>query len=154
MLEPNRPALTPAMVSAALIALIAPVAEFLSAFGLYTFTAAQQTAVNHLLIALTGFAGVLLLADSYLRGKRNDAHAAVAQRKPTALVPTVSTSSGSAQAASTVGVQNARTTPTDSEQDGDTDLPAELEDTPPADPSSIPPDKGDAGTGQPPKVKS
>jgi hypothetical protein len=153
MLEPNRPALTPAMVSGALLALVGPLAEALSAFGVYHVSPAQQSAVNHLIVALTGFAVALVAADAYLRGKRNDAHAAVAY-PPTALVPTVSTSSGSAQAASTIGVQNVSMTGTDRGTDADTDLPAELQDTPPADPSSIPPDKGDAGTDQPPKVKS
>jgi hypothetical protein len=132
MLEPNRPALTPAMVSGALLALVGPLAEALSAFGVYHVSPAQQSAVNHLIVALTGFAVALVAADAYLRGKRNDAHSqalhaeAFTHQIP-AQSPVFETPSGN--------------TP----EDADTDLPAELHDTPPADPSSIPPDKGDAG---------
>lgn len=78
MQEPNRPALTPAQIAAAVIALIVPVATFLRAFGVYDLTPTQQSAVNGLILALAAFAAVLVTADAYLRGKRNDAHAKVA----------------------------------------------------------------------------
>lgn len=76
MQEPNRPAITQATIVAAVIALIAPVAEFLRAFGVYDLNAGQQHAIGALVLPLAVFGGLIAAADAYLRGKRNEAHAA------------------------------------------------------------------------------
>lgn len=76
-MEPNQPAITPAMIAAAVVALIAPIADLLHTFGVYDLTAGQQSAVTKMIFALAGLAAVIVAADAYLRGKRNDARATI-----------------------------------------------------------------------------
>lgn len=66
---PRRPDLTPAQ----LLAGIPVLAQLLEAFGLYTLSGDQQTA----LYATIAWGASLILGDAYLRGKRNDAVAKV-----------------------------------------------------------------------------
>lgn len=75
MVEPNRPAITPAQIVALLVAGIPAVAKLLAAFGVYTVSAAQQDALTGVLTWAGVVAGVLIGADAALRAARNSAHA-------------------------------------------------------------------------------
>jgi len=66
---PKRPDLTPAQ----LLSGIPVLAEFLHAFGVYDLSQAQ----THALYAVIAWGAVLVFGDAWLRGKRNEAHAAV-----------------------------------------------------------------------------
>lgn len=81
-MQVNQPAITPAQIAAAVVALIAPVAELLRAFGVYDLNPAQQSALNGLVLALAGFAAVLVAADAHLRAARNAAHAQITSSMP------------------------------------------------------------------------
>lgn len=86
MVEPNRPAVTPAQIIALLTTLLVAgvpaLAMLLAAFGVYTFTPSEQDAVTTVLQwgggAVAAVAAVLVGSDTALRAARNNAHAKVA----------------------------------------------------------------------------
>ena len=86
-MQVNQPAITPAQIAAAVVALIAPVAELLRAFGVYDLSAAQASALNGLVLALAGFAAVLVAADAHLRAARNKAHAQIESAPKPIVIP-------------------------------------------------------------------
>jgi hypothetical protein len=151
MVEPKRPSITGAQIAAAVIALIAPVAEALHAFGVFDLSRPQQDALQGLVVALVAFGGVLVAGDAYLRGKRNDAHAKVATA-PKTVHETKVYSAGTNPTASAItwteprpGVSMTNPVPTPTEADdepGDPDALPDYETT-----TNVPPDEGDEEAG-------
>jgi hypothetical protein len=123
-MEPNQPAITPAQIGAAIVALIAPTAALLAAFHVVTLTGQQEGAVRDMILALAGLAAVIVAADAHLRAARNKARAAVAA-SPVPLEPVVGHLAGAADDGETMLA------------DG---LPEYATHT-----GDVPPDQGDAG---------
>jgi hypothetical protein len=71
----SRPAITPAQITAGIVAGVPIVANLLAAFGVFVVTPAEQHALTTAVEWAVPFGGLLILGDSHLRGKRNDAEA-------------------------------------------------------------------------------
>lgn len=135
-MTPNQPAITPAQIAAAIVALIAPVAEALHAFGVYDLTLAQQHALTTVAYALAGFAAVLVAADAALRAARNKARATIAAGSPAPLPVQFGNVAGSGNTISSFEL-----TATDEESGDELDP---IFDGLESDPASVPKDKGES----------
>lgn len=86
-MQSNQPPITAAQIVAVLVALIAPTASLLAAFGVYTLTASQQGAINDMIVALAGLGAVIAAADAHLRAARNKAHAQIESAPKPIVIP-------------------------------------------------------------------
>lgn len=84
---PQRPDVTKAQRVAAVIAGVPIVCNLLAAFGIFAPSLAQQHALTETMTWAAVAAGLLVASDAHLRGKRNDAVAAVAVAEAAAAAP-------------------------------------------------------------------